>query len=164
METNTHTARRQTKSGEISVTVSNSAWQHEITADGAETGITEWKTSSEVLISLIVNGKRIVTASEVSPLNKRDSGYANAVRNGCVAMVGRIYINQAVADKIADALAEAHAAAPKTAKQIEIEQTAANAAAAAEAYRNSAAGQAAAQREAKREWLKREMDRPDSDN
>lgn len=165
MDTNKHTATRKTATGQIiDVTVERGTWDESVTADGMDIGLIKTHIVNTTTITLRdAAGKVLASASEISPLSRAYNQYAEAVKAGCVGMIGRAYIKQTTHDLIVDAMSEADAAAPQTARQIEIETAAANRTAAHEAWLASPEGKASTEAWGRHDRLMRQMDRADSD-
>lgn len=165
MTTNKHTAHRTSSTGkQIIVTVERGTWTETIHWDGYDMGEkTHVIDRTEITLS-DETGKVLASDSAIRPLRTTHKQYAEAVKRGCVGMIGsNLFLTAEAHRLIVEALAEADAAAPKTAEQIEIETAAAAKAAKAEAWRNSPQGKAEAAAMYRHEQLMREMDRPNSD-
>jgi hypothetical protein len=165
MDTNKYTTTRKTTTGQtVEVTIERGTWTENVTADGMDIGLIKTHVVNTTTITLRdAAGKTLASASEIAPLSRAYSQYAEAVKAGCVGMIGRAYIKQATYDLIVDAIAEASANAPKTAKQTEIETAEANRKAAREAWLASAEGKADSAERERHDRLMRQMDRADSD-
>lgn len=166
---NKHTAIRKTPMGStVAVTIERGTWDETISADGWDTGIVKTHIVNRTTITLRdVAGKTLASSDRVTPMSAAKvlspKSYPDAVKAGCVGMVGAAYIKHAVLDLITDAQTEADAASPKTARQIEIETAEANRKAAHEAWLASPEGKADTAAWERHERLMRQMDRADSD-
>lgn len=166
---NQHTAIRKTTTGNtVEVTIERGTWDETIGADGWDTGIIKTHIIDRTTITLrdskgemIGSGDRIRPMSAAKVLSPKS--YPEAVKAGCVGMVGHAYVKQATLDLITDAMAEADAAAPRTDRQIEIETAEANRKAALDAWLASPEGKADTAARERHERLMRQMDRADSD-
>lgn len=169
MDTTTHTATRKTATGSIvEVTIERGTWDENVTADGMDIGLIKTHIVNTVTITLRdATGKFLASSDRVIPMSAAKvlspKSYPDAVKAGCVGMVGAAYIKPATRDLIVSAIDEAEGAAPKTAKQIEIETAEANRKAAHEAWLASPAGKADTEAWERHERIMRQMDRADSD-
>lgn len=138
MTTQTATRTIEISSGKtIKVTIERGTWEEEIRLDGTLCG-TKTHAVDRTEIALYAGSKRLAYGSALEPLPTRHSKLADAIKAGCVGIVGReLFVKPETADAIRSALEELDAENPKTAEQIAIEIQRAAAKAAGEAWLDS---------------------------
>lgn len=140
----------------VKVTIERGTWDETIGLDGMDCGI---KTHSidRTEIALYDGSKKLSSGNTLSALPKQHSKLADAVKAGCVGIVGNSwFVKPETADAIRSALAELEAENPKTAEQIAIETRKAEAQARADAWLDSAEYREMVE-------MERKMDDPNSD-
>ena len=106
----------------IKVTLERGVWDEEIRLDGMLCG-TKPHLVNRTEITLYDGSKKLATSESLDPLPKRHNQLAQAIKAGCVAVIGRdCFVKQGSADAIRAALAELEVENPKTPEMIAMEQ------------------------------------------
>lgn len=105
----------------VTVTLERGVYDHENRLDGMLCS-TERRYFENTEIAICdASGKRLTSGSKIEPLNKKHTHYAQAIKAGCVAMVGNAFLHPDTRDWIVNALAELEAENPKSDEQIALE-------------------------------------------
>lgn len=138
------------------VTLTRGLWDDEVNLDGHLCGVVTRRVN-RTEISLFDGNKKLASGTSLEPLPQTHRLLADAVKAGCVGIVGREwFVRPNTAEAIRSALAELETMNPKSAKQIKIEEEKATAAADMDAWLNSDEHQRMVKFAA-------DMDNPDSD-
>src|SRR3972149_1252306 len=140
----------------IKVSLERGTWDEEIRLDGMPSGAKTHPIDRTEIVIYDASGKAVASGSGLSGLSKAYNQYNEAIKRGCIGMVGKCYLMPDTYNLIASALAELEAENPKTAEQIAIVSGKALATAEYDAWYNSDEQRAARK-------FEREMNDPNSD-
>jgi len=139
MTTKTVTRTWNSKGFTFKVTVEQGIWEEERYLDGQFIGIKAHPIDKVEIALYDNNGKLLDSGREIEPLPKQHTQLAQAIKAGCVGLIGRrLFIGPENKTKIEQTLAEIKAEiGPKTEEQIKLEKDIADAKAAGEAWLDS---------------------------